>query len=330
LKVRATAALLAALCACAVPAAHALIRIADNGILVVSVDDSAPAVGLFTIATGALHPQPRFSVFYPIGSSYLTLRDVTAQEVWANADETVNQAIAPFLPRSMQSAPAAASLTAIPGGFRAVYALPHWRVTQDVVLSGTTLLDTRVRHTIEVENTSAIARSYGLRALWDWEIAEQPQSRWRARSPDSAFTAAFAPFDAPAFRAFEVVDRAIGTTYAVFGTVAGGPLTPAPTLPDRVAYVQWLDFYEAPWDYPVGGADEDAATVHFWGYREPLTLAPGARATFHQYVTAHPAALGLQPDEGAAPVPAVSPWALAGLAGTLALCAYGGLARKGC
>jgi hypothetical protein len=328
LKVRATAALLAALCACAVPAAHALIRIADNGILVVSIDDSAPGVGLFTIDTGASHPQPRYSVFYPVGTSYVTLRDVTAQEVWANAGETVNTNIEPFAPRSMQAAPATAALVAIPGGFRTVYVLPHWRVTQDVVLSGTTLEDTRVRHTIELENTSPVARSYGLRTLWDWEIAEQEESRWRARDPDTAFTSTFAAFDVPAFRAFEVVDRAIGMTYSAFGTAGGGPLVPAPTRPDRLAYVQWLDFYQAPWDLEIRGSDEDAATVHYWGYPAPRVMAPGARATFHQYVAARPSALGLRLDEGAAPIPAVSPWPLAGLAGVLALCAFGGLARR--
>ena len=52
---RRAAALLAALCVWGAPPARAAIRTADNGILVVSVDDSAPAVGLFTIGTGALH-----------------------------------------------------------------------------------------------------------------------------------------------------------------------------------------------------------------------------------------------------------------------------------
>jgi hypothetical protein len=326
--VRRAAVLLAALCAWAAPSARAAIRTADNGILVVRVDDSAPAVGLFTIATGALHPQPRYSVFYPIGTSYLTLRDVTAREVWANADETVNQAIDPFAPRSMQAAPATASLTAIPGGYRTVYALPNWRVTQDVVLTGATLGDTRVRQTIEVENVSAAPRAFGLRTLWDWEIADQPQTRWRARSPDSAFTETFAAFDAPPFAAFEVVDSAIASTFAAFGSVSGGPLTPPPTRPDRVAYVQWLDFYEAPWDYPVGGTEEDAATVQYWGYLDPLTLASGARATFHQYVAAHPAALGLVRDDHAAPVPALSAWMLAALAGALALAATGRASRS--
>lgn len=147
--------------------------------------------------------------------------------------------------------------------------------------------------------------------------------------PDSAFTGTFAAFDAPPFAAFEVVDSAIGPTFAAFGSVSGSPLVPAPTRADRVAYVQWLDFYEAPWDYAVGGTEEDAATVQFWGYRDALTLAPGARATFHQYVAAHPAALGLVRDEGAAPVPVLSAWTSAALVAVLALSGLGRLRPTG-
>jgi hypothetical protein len=98
-----------------------------------------------------------------IGTSYITLRGNTAQEICANSGGTVNTNIAPYVFRSMQGAPAVAVVTNIANGFRTTYTLPNWVVVEDVVIAGTTLADTNVRHQVTVTNTSAVVRSYGVR-----------------------------------------------------------------------------------------------------------------------------------------------------------------------
>lgn len=288
---------------------------ATNGILTVLINDTGSLIGQFTIRTGASHPRPNETVFYPTGTSYITLRDNTAQEIWANAGGTVNTNIAPYTFRSMQSAPATALVTTIPGGFRTTYTLPNWVVVQDVVISGTTLANTNVRQSVTVTNTSGVARSYGVRYMWDWEIAGNDASLFRTRNPDGAFTSTFIGYNAPAFQAFEEVDNVTTPTFSVFGTVAGGSLVPPPTAPDRLGYVDWSDYYDAPWDFPISGAGVDSATVHFWGFTTPLSIAPGGSATYTEYVSTVQSAIGVGPGVAAPQqIPTLSQWALIALA----------------
>src|SRR5579859_7365198 len=54
---------------------------ATNGILTVTYDTSD---GRFSIDTGANHPLPGQSVFFPTGTSYITLRDSDSQEIFIN------------------------------------------------------------------------------------------------------------------------------------------------------------------------------------------------------------------------------------------------------
>lgn len=307
--------------------AAAAIRTATNGILTVQIEDDAGTdeIGQFTIRTGASHPQPNQTVFFPIGTSYITLRDNTAQEVWANAGGPVSTNIAPYVFRNMQQSPAVQSVTNLTNGFRTTYTLPNWTLVEEVVISGTTLANTNVRHTVTVTNTSGVSRSYGVRYLWDWQIAGNDASLFRTRNPDGTFTSTFAGFNAPTFQAFEEVDNAATPAFSVFGTVMGGALSPVPTTPDRVAYVDWSDFYDAPWDFAISGGGSDSATVHYWGFSTPLTLAAGASATFHQYVSTNPSAVGVGPAPPAGPpaeIPTLSQWALIALAGVLAMAGW--------
>ena len=299
--------------------ASAAVQTATNGILTVQIEDAGTSAGQFTIRTGASHPLPNESVFYPIGTSYITLRDNTAQVVYANAGGTVNTNIAPYTFQSLQAAPCTSAVAAVAGGFRTTYTCPNWTVVQDVVINGTTLQDTNVRQSVTVQNTSGAARSYGVRYMWDWEIAGNDASLFRTRNPDGAFTSTFVGFNAPAFQAFEEVDNATTPTLSVFGTVTGGSLSPTPTTPDRVGYVSWSDFVDAPWDFPVAGGNDDSATVHYWGFAAPLSLGAGAGATFHQYVSTNPSAVGVGPTQPAAEIPTLSEWALFALAGMVAL-----------
>ena len=293
----------------AIPAAAAL-RAATNGILAVEVQDTGADIGMFSIRTGAAHPVPLQSVLYAVGTSYVTLRDNTAQEIWTNAGTIVNTDIAPYVFRSMQDAPAAALIANLANGFRVTYALPNWTVQHDIVVSGAALADTSVRHSITITNTSPVTRSYGLRNLWDWDLAGIDALHFRTLNPLGVYTQTFVAFTVPAFQAFEQVDDVATPTFRTFGTVHGGPL--APTPPDRFGYVAWQDLFEAPWDTPIIGDELDSATVYYWGFVSPLTLAPGASATFTQYASTAASAIGLSSD-AAAEVPALSGLALATL-----------------
>ena len=234
-----------AFAACALLAATpavAVLRSATNGILTVEVQDSGGDFGMFTIRTGAAHPVPGQSVLYPAGTSYLTLRDITAQEIWTNAGTIVNTDIAPFVFRSMQSAPAVASIVNLATGFRVTYQLPNWTVQHELLVVGATLADTSARQSITIVNTSPVPRSYGVRSLWDWDIAGIDALSFRTLNPVGAFTSTFVAFDAPAFQAFEHATDGTPPTFRAFGTVSGGPLTPM--APDRFGYVAWLDLFE--------------------------------------------------------------------------------------
>lgn len=298
-----------------VPAGAAL-RAATNGILAVEVQDAGADVGMFSIRTGAAHPRPLQSVLYSVGTSYVTLRDNTAQEIWTNAGTIVNTDIAPYVFRPMQAAPAVASVNNLPNGFSVTYVLPNWTVQHDFLVSGTALADTRVRHSVTLTNTSPVPRSYGMRNLLDWDIAGIDAVRFRTLNPVGAYTGTFIAFDAPAFQAFEQVDDPAMPTFPVYGTVQGGVL--APTSPDRFGYVAWQDLFEAPWDTPIIGDDLDSATVYYWGFASPLTLAAGASATFTQYASTAASAIGITPDV-VAEVPVLSHVATAILVVLLAL-----------
>ena len=170
-------------------------------------------------------------------------------------------------------------------GFRTTYTLPSFTVVQDVVINGSTLGDTNVRQSVKVTNTSEGARQFGLRYMWDWEIADNDASFFKPRNPDGVFTSTFATFAPPAFQLFEEVDNTTTPTFSVFGTVMGGSLVPAPTTPEQLRYSSWSDAYDAAWDFTNTGGGSDSATEHYWGFATPMTLANGASQTFNQYVS---------------------------------------------
>jgi hypothetical protein len=290
-----------------------------NGILTVETENAGSSAGMFWVRTGASHPKPNQNVLYHTETSYITLRDVTASQIWTNGSSATTN-IAPFTWHSMQTAPAAAAVVNLANGFRTTYTLPNWTVVQDVVVTGTSLADTNVRQTVTVTNTSGVARSYGVRYMWDWEIAGNDASVFRTRNPDSAFSNTFVGFTAPVFQAFEEQDSLTTPTFSVYGTVSGGSLVPTPTTPDRFGYVSWSDFTDAPWDLAIAGSNDDSATVHYWGFTTPLSLAPAASAAFTEYISTVQSAVGIGPTPLTGPidVPTLSEWMIALLATLIA------------
>lgn len=312
--------------ALAVATADAALVNYTNTILTVETENAGTSAGMFWVRTGSAHPNPNENVLYHTETSYITLRDVTASEIWTNSGGTPSTNIPGFISRSMQAAPATAVVTNLPTGFRTTYTLPNWVVVQDVVVNGTTLADTNVRQSVTVTNTSGVSRSYGVRYMWDWEIAGNDNSVFRTRNPDGTFTDVFIGFNSPAFQAFEEQDTLVNPTFSVFGTVGGGPLVPAPTQPDRFGYVSWSDFDDAPWDLAITGSADDSATVHYWGYTAPLVLAPAASTTFVEYISTVQGSIGLP--SGSTAVPTLSEWALIALAMLLAGAGFVAIRRR--
>lgn len=257
------------------------VQTVTNGILTVSYDDSN---GMFSVDTGASHPQPNESVFFPIGTSYITLRDVATQTMWVNDTfPPFNAGLVGYTADTMVNA--ATTTTPLTNGFRTVYAVPGFEVTEEVLINGSALANSNVLHLVKVRNTGTTERSFGVRYMWDWQIAGTDASLFRPRFPDGTFSNVFANFDNPNFSLYEEVDDPAAPTFSIFGTVSNLGLNPAPTQPDQLRYATWSASNSSAWDFTNTGSGRDSSVVYYWGFNQPLTLAAGATKTFAQYVT---------------------------------------------
>ncbi len=258
---------------------------ATNEILSIDYDE----VGRFSVSTGSRHPVPNETVFFGTGTSYISVRDAARKQVFVNFDYVTADAQGDTAFAMGQGTTQAIGSR----GFRTTWVLPNFNVVQEVEIGGTTLADTNVRHEVAVINTSSSALSYGVRYLWDWQIAGNDASLARPRNPDGPFTSKFVAFTPPNFSAYEQTDSLLSPKFSIYGTVSGGTTALPPTPPDRLAYVSWAYFHDKYWDEPVCCEDLDSAVVYWWGYSTPLTLAPGASTSFRQFVTTVAGSIGV-------------------------------------
>ena len=268
--------------------ASAFANTASNGILTLFYDD----IGRFSLETGSAHPVPGATVFYPVGTSYISVRDDTRKLIYVNDDVVSGTTNAGDTVVQM-GAGTLQKLGTL--GFRTTWALPHFNVVQEVEITGTALSDTNVRHEVSVVNTSGAPLRYGVRYLWDWQIAGNDAALARPRNPDGPYTSVFSAYPSPTFRAYEQTDSLLNPSFSIYGTVSGGTTARPPTTPDRVAYVSWIDFVVNAWDTAITGRDMDSAIVYYWGYNVPLTLAAGATGNVRQYVSTVASAIGVNP-----------------------------------
>lgn len=285
-KLRAATASLAAAVLSLLSMGNALAALATNGILTIDYDD----IGRFSLETGASHPVPRETVFYPVGTSYISVRDDTRKQIYVNDDVVSGPTLAgdTVLPMGAGTTQALGTL-----GFRTIWTLPNFNVVQEVEITGTALSDTNVRHEVSVVNTGGASLKYGVRYLWDWQIAGNDAALARPRNPDGPYTSVFSAYPSPTFRAYEQTDSLLSPKFSIYGTVSGGTTARPPTTPDRVAYVSWIDFVSNAWDTAIVGKDIDSAIVYYWGYAAPLTLAAGATANVRQYVSTVAGSIGV-------------------------------------
>jgi len=299
-----------------------------NGILVLQIENSNTGdLGMWSVTTGASHPNPGQLVLYPVGTSYITFRDASAMIMYGNAGSAA-PGLAGYTYQNMSTAPGVGVVTSIANGFRTVWTIPSWTITQDVVINGTTLSNTNVQQSVTVTNTSGAPRQYGLRFMWDWDIAGNDASFFRTRNPDGAFTSTFVTYTNPAFQLFEEVNNLTTPLFSVFGTVTGGPLVPAPTTPEQLRYSSWSAAVSSAWDFANTGGGIDSATEHYWGFAAPLTVAAGASATYVQYLTTNFQAGGGGPPPGPIQVPTLSEWGVLLLIALLGGIAIWSIRRK--
>jgi IPTL-CTERM motif len=255
-----------------------------NGILVLQTENSNTSdLGAWSVSTGASHPNPGQFVLFPVGTSYISLRDATSNIMYANTSGAA-AGLPGYTFQNLSTAPGSGVVTNLSNGYRTVWTIPSWTVTQDTTVNGSTLSDTNVQETVTVCNTTGAPRQYGVRFMWDWYIAGNDASFFRTRNPDTAFSSTFITYNSPTFQLFEETNNIATPLFTVFGTVGGGPLTPTPSTPEQLRYSSWGAAVGSAWDFTNTGGGSDSATEHYWGFNAPLTLAGGACGAFTQYL----------------------------------------------
>jgi hypothetical protein len=281
-------------------------RTATNNILTVRLEDTT---GAFTVVTGASHPTPGATVLFGCCTSNLTFRDATASIMFTNG--SLNPGLAGYTAQNISATPPVVTNLGT-NGFQVVWTIPNWTITEVVSIAGSTLADTNVRQSVTITNTSAGARTYGLRYLWDWQINGNDASFFRTRNPDGAYTNVFTTFTNPAFPIYEEADNPTTPTFSVFGSVGGGSLSPPATVPEQLRYSSWSTSVGSAWDYTNTGSASDSSVVYFWGFATPLTLAAGASATYTEYLTTVVSSIGGGGGGPTGPqlIPTLSQWGL--------------------
>ena len=274
------------------------VRGLTNGFLTVFIED---ATGQFWVRTGSNHPQPNVDVLFQDVSSYISFRDQTARDMWVNASDyfPTTTGASDFNLRTLYNAPASLVTTQLNNGFRTTFTLlnaatggTNWTLEQEVLIIGTTLATSSVLHKVTVTNRSGGTRNYGLRYMWDWQVAGNDASFFRPRSPDGAFTNTFATFTPPTFQRYEEVDNPSAPALSVFGTVSGTLSPISPTPPTSLRYAAWDAARQSAWDFTNTGQGADSAVVYYWGDSGNLSLANNASATYAQYITTQITAVG--------------------------------------
>ena len=75
------------------------------------------------------------------------------------------------------------------------------------------------------------------------------------------------------------------------------------------------------------GSNDDSATIHYWGFVTPISIAPGASNAYTEYITTQGSAVGIGPTVVLA-VPTLSEWMLVAMALLIAGAAMYGLRRQ--
>ena len=264
-----------------------------NGIMRVCMNCSN---GIFTVSTDTSHPQGIQNVLYGGGScspgtSFITLKDDVSLSMWDNGGGRNN--IEGYTARSMVLTGCGAIGGGV-NGLRSVFSCGAFTVTQDVVIEGTDISNTSVRQTVTIHNTSGSTRQYGVRFMWDWEVANEDYPIFRTRNPDGPWESnpsVTTEYLNPVFAQYEIVD-ALPPAFNVYGTVGGSSLPIPPTPPDWLRYARYQEAANYAWNFT--SANGDTVVTYYWGYPVSLQLAAGESKSFTQYMTTNIEAIASQ------------------------------------
>ncbi len=244
-------------------------RGAGNGILRVRVDDG-DHLGAFSVTTGPDHPKgaglPLLSRSRRPGSSFLTLHSYASDTDYSPSGAGGAVSLAP--------SGTVSSLGTT--GFRTTYEITgadRLRVTEDVVVVGTSVDDSSVVVTTRVTNTGFGTARVGLRHLWDLQLMAggAPRTSLLAGATETVLTHEQSLPD-PAADLWQVADSTVPV--GLVGSLGPGasaavPGAPLSSAPDLAQYVSWGEARRAPFRYdvpdPGGEPGTDTALLTYWG-----------------------------------------------------------------
>jgi hypothetical protein len=313
------------------PSSIASIVGAGNGIYTVYLSEEC---GTWTAVTGVYHPAgASLNVLYgdgAPGTSTVSLRLFSTGADLSNIPNACGYLCGPVRP----------VVTPIERdgrttGYRVVWnyrsgAEPHFELAQEVNVEGPvdgseTVENSVIRETHVVTNLGTTELRYGLRKMWDWQVAgddgpwlgscdapSQACDRSLLLTGDGSGNGRYPPVYVINSNPTEslcppgvmpLVPACGGVPpYLVAATVAPpSRLVPAPDAPDAIQFNRWVDLIVNCWEPPIRDAadcsdlsDDDTAIAYYYG-RTPATahaLAPGEHRAYTQYVVAAPTAAG--------------------------------------
>ncbi len=235
----------------------------------VEANPSGFGIGLYTVATGPLHPVtgtlgPRDVLFGGTlgpGQSFTTIRSWTSGADYLQNNGVLLLASAPptliledFVAPGEEVLPTGDPNS--PAGYRTIYRIGSvapapdlLRVVQTVEAVGSAFNESAVRIETSITNEGQAAVEIGVRYLWDFRIGFDDGPTFRERDPDGALLGEETSRTSPSFETFEIADNNEAAScftsvnpavpfFAVRGSVTG-PAVLAPTPPTRLDYVAW-------------------------------------------------------------------------------------------
>lgn len=225
----------------------------SNGYFKIFIDDFN---GIFTIATDTLHPSGAGKNVLSGGdageplTTYLTVYSKTTDLIYSNLERLENTT---FLGEALSITPINLSNEK---GFKASYIVDDFdkfTLTSVVAVRGDTYKSSVIVWNVQISNDDAAPMEFGLRLLWDFQIAEDDGPTFATVSPDSGKYQFEKEYKPPTFKAFSLEgNRPLSAYFQLLGEGAGPvswshTLTSVPSVPVPVSVsskISYTSFYE--------------------------------------------------------------------------------------
>lgn len=261
---------------------------AGNAFYTVHVED-VPVVegrGLYTVTTGSAHPAGNnLNVLFGDGKPKTSFNTVRSYTTGTDYVQRTPNFIGNSDASTIWLSPYGTVTPLGATGYRTTYRLPGppetpdaLTIISDVNVNGTSFENSAVEVTTRVMNNGSAPVDVGIRYVWDFQIAKDDGPTLRTLNPEGAALTTEAEFRAPTFASFVLDDNDLNPnppTFNVFGTVTDpGTITPPPTTPDLLQFVDWERARNEPFTYSVDtgrlitlGPREtnDSAVLYFFG-----------------------------------------------------------------